>query len=186
MAAATTATDFTWIMNGRVHERILLRLVVDLLAAICSPAAHLADGRGDAAHECAAGAARVAAEVHGPAGPAVPGRLQLVPLLVVASPRPRRHHQPRDAAAAERAGRQRLGLRRRVGLGVAAQRQRARRAHLVPALPDLDAARLLEADAAHLRVARLHVGARRPTTSQFRTRSASWGNHQDRACVIVH
>jgi hypothetical protein len=23
MAAATTATDFTWIMNGRVHERIL-------------------------------------------------------------------------------------------------------------------------------------------------------------------
>ena len=136
---------------------ILLRLVVDLLAAIRSPAAHLADGGGDAAHE-GAGAARVAAEVHGPAGPPVPGRLQPAPLLVVvvAGPRPRRHHQPRDAAAAERAGRLRVGLRRRVGLGVAAQRQRARRAHLVPALPDLDAARLLEADAAHLRVASLH------------------------------
>jgi hypothetical protein len=99
---------------------ILLRLVVvDLLAALCSPVAHLADGGGDAAHK-GAGAARVAAEAHGPAGPAVPGRLQLAPLLVVAGPRARGHHQPGDAAAAERAGRQRLGLHRRVGLGVAA------------------------------------------------------------------
>jgi hypothetical protein len=150
---------------------ILLRFVVDLLAALCSPAAHLADGGGDAAHE-GAGAARVAAEAHGPAGSAVPGRLQLAPLLVVAGPRPRGHHQPGDAAAAERAGRQRLGLRRRVGLGVAAQRQRARRAHLVPALPDLDAARLLEADAAHLRVAGLH-GHHGSRLIRFRTRPTS-------------
>jgi hypothetical protein len=131
----------------------LLRLVVDLFAAIRSPAPHLADGRGDAAHD----AAPVAAEVHGPAArPPVPGRLQPALLfLLVAGPPPRGHHQPGDAAAAERAGRQRLGLRGRVGLGVAAQRQRARCAHLVPALPDLDVARLFEADAAHLRVANL-------------------------------
>lgn len=147
-----------WMDSGEGVKIALLRLVVDLLAAIRSPAAHLADGRRDAAHE-AAGAAGVAAEVHGPARRPVPGRLQLAPLLVVAAAgrRPRRHHQRRDAAAAEGAGRQRLGLRRRVGLGVAAQRQRARRAHLVTALPDLDAARMLEADAAHLRVASLHT-----------------------------
>lgn len=86
----------------------------------------------------------------------MPGRLQLALFVVVSGPRLGGHDQPGDGAAAEGAGGQRLGLRRRVGLGVAAQRQRARRAHLVPALPDLDAARLLEADAAHLRVASLH------------------------------
>jgi hypothetical protein len=36
----------------------------------------------------------------------------------------------------------------------------------VPALPDLDAARLLEADAAHLRVASLHVRARQSISSE--------------------
>jgi hypothetical protein len=151
---------------------ILLRLVVvDLLAALCSPVTHLADAGGDAAHE-GAGAARVVAEAHGPAGPAVLGRLQLAPLLVVAGPRARGHHQPGDAVAAERAGRQRLGLRRRIGLGVAAQRQRARRAHLVPALPDLDVARLLEADAAHLCIAGLH-GHHSSRLIRFRTRHTS-------------
>jgi hypothetical protein len=144
-------------MRGRV-----LRLVVDLFAAIRSSAPHLADGRGDATHE-AAGAAPVAAEIHGPAArPPVPGRRQPA-LLLVSGPRSRRHHQPGDAAAAERAGRQRLGLRGRVGLGVAAERQRARRAHLVPALPDLDAASLLEADAAHLRV--VAAGLRKVTAN---------------------
>ena len=65
------------------------------------------------------------------------------------------HQQPGDGGAAERAGRRLKSQGRRVGLAVAAQRQRARRAHLVPTVLHLDRARLVEADAAQLCVARL-------------------------------
>lgn len=136
---------------------------VDVFAAVGSPSAHLPDRRRNAAHDAAGAAAVAAGVVHRPARPPVQrrrqpaARLLVVLLLVAACPGlGRRHHQPGDAAAAERAGRQRLlarRRRRRAGLRVAAQRQRARRAHLVPTLPHLDRARLLEADAAHLAAA---------------------------------